>query len=29
MLHKMYILGINKAEHLLGFITHNELNIEK
>ena len=29
MLHKMYILGINKAERLPGFITHNELNIEK
>ena len=29
MLHKMYILDINKAERLLGFITHNELNIEK
>ena len=28
MLHKMYILGINKAEQTLGFITHNELNIE-
>ena len=28
MLLKMCILGINKAERLPGFITHNELNIE-